>query len=121
MSTMSAGTSIEQRSIILIPFPYTDLRGAKKRPALVVSSHEFNSKQDDVVCCLITSNPEDKEHSIKITNKDMETGHLEFESKIKPYRIFTVNKKLIYKILGKLNTSKSKSAVEEINKIITIN
>lgn len=117
---MSAGTSIEQRSIILIPFPYTDLSGAKKRPALVISTLDFNMKSEDAICCLITSNPEDRQYSIKITNKDMESGFLEFESKIKPYRIFTVNKKLIYKILGKLNLSTSKLVVEEINKILNI-
>ena len=117
---MSAGTSIEQRSVILIPFPYSDLTGAKKRPALVISSTNFNSKNDDVVCCLITSNLEDRQHSINITKKDMETGFLEFESKIKPYRIFTINKKLIYKVLGRLNIIKSGLVVKEINNIINI-
>ena len=116
----SAGTNIEQRSIILVPFPYTDLSGAKKRPSLVVSSLEFNSKTEDIICCLITSNLEDKQHSIKITNKDMEDGFLEFESKIKPYRLFTINKKLAYKVLGKLNLSKSKMVVDEISDIIKI-
>ncbi len=60
------------------------------------------------------------QHSIKITNKDMENGFLEFESKVKPYRIFTVNKKLIYKLLGMLNIAKSKLVIEEINKIISL-
>ena len=117
---MSAGINIEQRSIILISFPYTDLSGAKKRPSLVLSSLEFNMKSEDVICCLITSNPDDIQHAIKISNRDLEKGYLEFESKVKPYRIFTVNRKLIYKVLGKLNLSKSKSIVEEINKIINI-
>ena len=117
---MSAGTSIEQRGIILVPFPYTDLSGAKKRPALVISSAEFNSMQEDLICCLITSNPESSPYSIKINNKDMEEGFLEFESKIKPYRVFTINKRLVYKILGRLNLSKSKSVIDEINKIVSI-
>ena len=117
---MSAGTGIEQRSIILMPFPYTDLSGVKKRPSLVVSSTDFNSRNDDVICCLITSNPEDSQHSIRINNKDMENGYLEFDSKVKPYRIFTINKKLIYKVLGRLNSAKSKMIAEEIHKIMNI-
>ena len=116
----SAGTNIEQRSIILMPFPYTDLSGAKKRPALVISSFDFNLKNEDVVCCLITSNPEDRQHAVKISSKDMEKGYLEFESKIKPYRIFTINKRLIYRILGRLNLQKSKLVIEEINKMISM-
>ena len=117
---MSAGINIEQRNIVLIPFPYTDLSGAKKRPALVISSLDFNTKFEDIICCLITSNPEDRGYAIKITNKDMENGFLEFESKVKPYRLFTINKKLIYKILGRLNLAKSKAVIEELNKIIII-
>lgn len=115
---MSAGTNIEQRSIILIPFPFSDLSGAKKRPALVVSSSEFNNKSEDVICCLITSNMAGKVSGINISNKDMESGFLEFDSKIKPYRLFTVDKSIVYKILGKLSHAKSKMAVEEISKIL---
>ena len=116
----SAGTSIEQRSVILIPFPYSDLSAAKKRPALVVSSTEFNRKNEDIICCLITSNIEDTQHSIRISNKDMEDGFLEFESKIKPYRVFTANKKLAYRSLGKLNILKSKLVVSELKGIVKI-
>ena len=79
---MSDGINIEQRSIVLMPFPYSDLSGSKKRPALVVSSTEFNKSNEDIICCLITSNLEDKQHSITISNKDVESGFLEFESKI---------------------------------------
>lgn len=28
----------EQRDIVLVPFPYSDLTGAKQRPALIVSN-----------------------------------------------------------------------------------
>ena len=117
---MTAGTNIEQRSVILVPFPFTDLSGAKKRPALVISSTEFNRKNEDIICCLITSNLEDTHHSININNKDMEDGFLEFESKIKSYRMFTVHKKLVYKQLGKLNSIKSKLAVSELKEIIEV-
>ncbi len=116
----SAGISIEQRSVILIPFPFSDLSGAKKRPALVISTSEFNRKSQDVICCLITSNLADRGSAVSISNKDMESGYLEFESRIKPYRLFTVDKGIVYRILGKLGAPKSKMAVEEISKILQI-
>ena len=117
---MTTGTNIEQRSVILVHFPFTDLSGAKKRPALIVSCAEFNRKNEDIICCLITSNLDDTQHSIKINNNDMEEGFLEFDSKIKPHRIFTVHKKLVYKQLGKLNSIKSKLAVSELKEIIEV-
>lgn len=113
---MSAGTSIEQRDIVLLPFPFTDLSNDKKRPALVVSNNEFNKNNEDVVCCLVTSNP--KSNGIKIKNTDMESGFLKFESVIKPYRLFTANKSIIYKVIGKLNKEKSKRIAQEISALV---
>ncbi len=112
----SAGTNIEQRSVVLLPFPFTDLSSNKKRPVLVISNNGFNKNNDGVICCLITSNP--NANGVKITSKDMESGFLEFESTIKPYRLFTANKSLIYKIIGKLNKEKSRSVVQEISAIV---
>ena len=77
-------------------------------------------RSDDVICCLITSNPEDRLHAIGIYNKDMEKGQLEFESKVKLHRIFTIHKKMIFKTIGKLNVAKSKLVVSELNQIINI-
>ena len=115
----NAGTNIEQRSIILVPFPFSDLTNTKKRPALVISNTEFNRKNEDVICCLITSNPAAKD-SIKITSKDIESGFLEFDSKIKPHRLFTVSKNIIYKVLCKLNKKKSQIVIDEVNKLIEL-
>jgi len=41
--------------IILVPFPFTNLRKVKKRPALIISPDSFNSGRD-VVILFITSN-----------------------------------------------------------------
>ncbi|MBI4895913.1 MAG: type II toxin-antitoxin system PemK/MazF family toxin [Candidatus Aenigmarchaeota archaeon] len=117
---MKDGTNIEQRHIILVNFPFSDLSSSKKRPALVISNSMFNKRSEDVVCCLITSNIKDRDNSIDIANKDMETGYLEFNSKIKTYRIFTVNKNIIYRVLGKLNKEKSKLVETEIKKLMEI-
>jgi mRNA interferase MazF len=39
--------------IILVPFPFTDLIGQKRRPALVVSPGGFDP--EDLILCAITS------------------------------------------------------------------
>lgn len=40
--------------IVLVPFPFTDLSAARVRPALLVSSTEYN-RSDDVIVAMITS------------------------------------------------------------------
>lgn len=41
--------------VVLVPFPFTDQSGVKKRPAVVVSSHTYNSSRRDIVIMAITS------------------------------------------------------------------
>ena len=39
----------------LVPFPFTDQSGAKKRPAVIVSSKGYNTSRRDLVVMAITS------------------------------------------------------------------
>jgi len=41
--------------VVLVPFPFTNLKTTKKRPALVISPDEYNSGAD-IVILFITSN-----------------------------------------------------------------
>jgi mRNA interferase MazF len=47
---------VKQREIILINFPFSDLTGAKVRPALVISNNPYNRTNLDTVVLAITSN-----------------------------------------------------------------
>ena len=97
---MNGGTMYEQREIVLIPFPYSDLTGSKQRPALIVSNENLN-KSDDRICCLITSNePRD---SIAITSSAFEKGSLPFKSWVKPHRLFTIDQRIVKKKLGRVS------------------
>ena len=42
-------------AVVLVPFPFTDQSGAKKRPAVVVSSDGYNASRPDCVIMAITS------------------------------------------------------------------
>jgi len=35
---------INQKEIVLLPFPFSDLEGTRVRPALVISNNELNKK-----------------------------------------------------------------------------
>ena len=117
---MKDGMKINQRDIILIPFLYTDLSQNKKRPAIILSNNEHNSKNQDLICCAITSNPREYANSIKFSAKDLDYGNLPFESRVKPNKIFTLNKNLIIKVLARLNINKSKETINSLNFFIKI-
>lgn len=116
----TSGTNVKQRDIILIPVPFSDLSTSKRRPAIVISNNSYNTHNDDVICCAITSNPRNYAGCVPINNADLESGYLKYESQIKPTKIFTLNKNLIIKSLAKLNTEKSKEVIRSLNSSINI-
>lgn len=105
----------EQREIVLLPFPYTDLTTAKKRPALIISNKNFNNK-GDIICLLITTN--DRKEDVQIKKDSFEEGGLPFKSFVRPYRIFTINKKLVLRKLCRVNKKFYKKVFNELNNYI---
>lgn len=41
--------------IVLVPFPFTSQTASKKRPAVVISSHAYNTVKLDIVLMAVTS------------------------------------------------------------------
>jgi len=113
---------IEQRDIVLIPFPFTDLSGTKKRPVLVISSDEFNRLSEDVIVVQITSNLRSgfEEYNVRISNDDLEICYGEpiIPSIVKPYRIFSLDKRLIIRKIGKLSEDKFREVLEKLKEVI---
>lgn len=103
MNMTNDGITYSQRDIVLIPFPYTDLTASKLRPALIMSNKRLETTNDRI-CCLITSNPSQK-GGILIERKNLFKGDLKYKSWVKPYRIFTVDIRIIKKRLGTISIS----------------
>jgi len=105
----------DQNDIILIPFPYSDLTGSKRRPALIISNEEINNTEDRI-CCLITSNPHKED--LTMTRDCFEEGSLPFKSFVKPHRIFTVYKGIIVRKLCTINNKFHDRVIEKLNEYL---
>ena len=46
---------VKRGSVVLIRYPFTDLSGAKVRPAIIITPDEFLKRLDDVICLFISS------------------------------------------------------------------
>ncbi|CAD7768449.1 hypothetical protein FHEFKHOI_00280 [Candidatus Methanoperedenaceae archaeon GB50] len=58
--------------VVVVPFPFSDLTHAKRRPALVVAELEG----DDLIICQITSQRIKGKYAVPIEGNDFETGGL---------------------------------------------
>ncbi|HLC75134.1 MAG TPA: type II toxin-antitoxin system PemK/MazF family toxin [Candidatus Nanoarchaeia archaeon] len=103
----------EQKEIVLLPFPYSDLTGAKLRPALILSNNKINSTCDRI-CCLVTSNKL-VDHSILLKSESFATGKLPFKSWVKPHRLFTIHEKIIKKKLCSVTDDFHSLVLQSIN------
>ncbi len=107
-----------QKDIVLLQFPFSDLSTTKKRPALVLSNNSFNKSHDDLICCLITTNLEADADCVLIEPSDLQNGTLSFTSKIKPYRLFTAEQKIVEKRIASLRSTKFEETIQKLQKIM---
>ena len=103
---MRSGTTPESGEVVLVPFPFTDLSRAKRRPVLVLSSGGHNRTSSDFVCCGITSNLGNRRNSVSLDPSEMAEGSIPKRSRIKYDKVFTLEKRLILKSLGRVSTDK---------------
>lgn len=105
--------------IVLIPVPFTDLTSSKKRPVVVMSNNEYNSKSDDVICVAITSQIRGIKYEVIIDSEDMLEGQLPKESCIRVDKIYTLDQKIIVKKYGVLKETKLEQAIKNIEELIS--
>jgi mRNA interferase MazF len=68
--------------VVVVPFPFSDLTQAKRRPALVITTLEG----DDLILCQITSQTIKDNYAVSLDDKDFETGSLKQISNVRPNR-----------------------------------
>jgi mRNA interferase MazF len=93
-----------QRDIVLIPIPFTDLSSNKKRPVIIISNDNYNKNNLDIVVVALTSNLNiENKYSIDIENYNLVEGKLPKKSRIRCDKIYTLSKNIVVKKFNKIN------------------
>lgn len=106
--------NVSQKEIVLLPFPFSDLKSDKVRPAVVVSNDSFNSKSDDCVMVPLTSVLKTAPYSILIDQKNLSSGKLIKPSRIRADKIFSVEKDLAIMRIGSIDDQTFEDIKKEI-------
>ncbi|HSF30519.1 MAG TPA: type II toxin-antitoxin system PemK/MazF family toxin [Candidatus Tectomicrobia bacterium] len=99
-----AQSIVKRGSVVLIRYPFTDLTGAKVRPALVLTPDHLLPRLEDVLCLFISSMmPED----LLPTDFVLDPGHLSFlktglkhRSVLRTHKLALLHKALVVRVLG---------------------
>ena len=97
--------TLDAGQVVLLPFPHTDLQAGKKRPALVLTSAQYNRDARDVVLAYVTSRPQGGKWAIAISDQDLAKGRLAKDSWIRVDRLTTVEQSLVQGVVGQLNAA----------------
>ena len=100
--------------VVVIPFPYSDLTNAKRRPALVLAASSHN----DLILCQITSQDIEDSFAIKLSDDDFTQGGLKKLSNIRPNKLFTADSGIILYKIGSLKPQKLHDVIDSIVEII---
>jgi mRNA interferase MazF len=91
--------TLSPASIVIIPFPFSDLSGSKLRPALVLA----DAGHEDWLLCQITSKAYLDPSAFRLTDAELSEGSLNVESFARPMKLFTANRDLIAKRVALLS------------------
>ena len=112
---MNPGIMPNQRDIVLVPIPFTDLTSNRRRPVVVVSNNEYNRRGDDIVVVAMTSNLKRADYSFTITSTDLALGSLKRPSRIRVDKIYTLAQSIVVKRFGQLG----EDAFNKIRQMLT--
>jgi mRNA interferase MazF len=101
---MPSTTHYKRGDVVLVPFPFTDLRSAKQRPALVISPDKFNSTREDLLLVAITSQIPAAlaDDEILISSTEQTACGLPKPSVLRLLKLVALHRTLIVKRIGSL-------------------
>ena len=109
---------IEQKDLLLVPFPFSDQSGRKVRPVIVISNDEFNKYSDDVIVIGVTSNILKDKYTLNLTNNNLDEGKLLTNCVIKIENLLKLDKELIIKKIGRINKETLRGIIDKLSTII---
>ncbi len=87
--------------VVLVPFPFSDQAGLKKRPAVVISGHEYNAQGIDFIILAITSRLREPPKLGEMVIRDWQEAGLIKPSALKPV-FATIEQRLVIRVMGSL-------------------
>ena len=100
--------------VVVVPFPFSDLTRAKRRPALVLAT----LSGDDVILCQITSQSVRDTYAILLQDANFEQGGLRQTSNVRPNRLFTADQRIILYRIGTIKQEKQAAIIDAVVAIL---
>ena len=106
----------QRGDIVLVPFPFTDLRTTKRRPALIISNEMVNATGDVIIVMITSQNKNDVfQIEIDITHVSPSLPKTSF---VRCHRVATIDVNLIMSLIGHANNTLLDSVIELVKHLL---
>ena len=102
-------------NVVVVPFPFTDTAGAKRRPALVLSETDFNGSGSTVLAMITTSTQKPWPGDVEI--RDPEAAGLKAACFVR-LKIFTLDSRLLLRQIGRLEHADRERVAAEVRRCL---
>ena len=103
-------------SVVVVKFPFSNLKGQKIRPALVLAEVEFGN----LILCQITSKPYTSKIALCIKPKDFAKGSLPITSYVRPDKLFTADTTIIKGVVGQLTPNMKDKILKSVHRLFSL-
>ncbi|MDE2763651.1 MAG: type II toxin-antitoxin system PemK/MazF family toxin [Gemmatimonadota bacterium] len=107
--------TFEPFDTVVVPLPFTDRRGGKRRPALLVSSSRFNRTHRQSILAMITSSPTQWPSDVAI--RAWRQAGLRVPCKVR-FKLFTLDDERIVRRLGALAPGDREAVGDALSRLI---
>lgn len=103
--------------VVLVPFPFTDQRGSKRRPAVIVSTDRYHLERPDLILLPITSQVRSVTRFGDVPVSNIQVAGLLQHSMIKPV-LLTIEASLVLRTLGRLDDDDQRALRHALAQIV---
>lgn len=108
--------TFEPLDVVVVPFPFTDRRTVKRRPALVASSATFNKAHKQSILAMITSTAGNWPSDVVI--QSWREAGLTVPCKVR-FKLFTLDNAMIFRKIGALQERDRKAVNIALRRSLT--
>lgn len=116
MSMKRGKMKIQRGDVVLVLFPNSDLRTAKRRPAVIIQTNNLNTGLSQIIVAMITSNVRRASHPSRVfvssESAEGQKARLITDSVVMTDNIATVVTKAIDRIIGSLSMKRIDQALK---------
>ena len=109
-------TAYNPGDVILVPFPFNERAGGRKRPALVISSPQYNEDTGQVTIAQITSRTSSNPRPGDTPIQDWKAANLPRPAIVRA-RFATIDASLVLRQLGSLTETDFQSAQSNLKSV----